>query len=102
LVKYSPSRDVIWVKSDLIADVRVVADPSGVEYLYEFGSAIRKLDLDGNVVWSTPTSPSLSSIAIDTDGAIYGSGPGILLSKWAAGGTSHWSGTTGGGGRVAS
>lgn len=108
LVKYSPDRQILWVKSaaanelPFVNGVQIGWD-AGIEYLYTFGLSITKMNLDGSVVWSTPTSPAISSIAIDTDGAIYGDGPGILLSKWAADGTFQWSRTTtvGGSGGVA-
>jgi hypothetical protein len=80
LVKYSPSREVLWVKSGadmatFVRDIKIAADPGGSEYLYKFGSDITKLDLDGNVIWTNGMSnASVGNNYVDVDGSIYATG----------------------------
>src|SRR5262245_19828488 len=95
LVKYSPAHEVLWVKSAAAGELpgwlnglKVAADPGGAEYLYAFGGAMTKMNLDGSVVWSHE-SVGVDTGVIDADGTIYGAGDGVVT-RWSADGTLQW------------
>jgi len=86
LVKYSPTREVLWVKSptdfpSMVRGLTISAD-AGTEYLHVFGEAVTKMDLGGNVVWSVGVSRAVHDYLsnsvrhgfVDADGSFYGSG----------------------------
>jgi len=79
LVKYSPAREVLWVKSaadfsSVVRGLAITADAGGTEHLHAFGGSVTKMDLGGNVVWSIGVSGAVRNGFVDADGSFYGSG----------------------------